>query len=64
MPFFVSPFFLLQHWYKDERYSSMVKDEEGYRAFCLVNKATNEVMKHSIADSHPVRDVAFSFSQV
>lgn len=42
----------------------MVKDEEGYRAFCLVNKATNEVMKHSIADSHPVRDVAFSFSQV
>ncbi|WVZ06645.1 hypothetical protein V8G54_019991 [Vigna mungo] len=48
-----------QHWYKDEKYSTRVKDEEGCPAFSLVNKATGEALKHSIGSSHPVR----SFSQ-
>ncbi|ONM60498.1 hydroxyproline-rich glycoprotein family protein, partial [Zea mays] len=29
-----------QHWYKDMRFSTRVKDEEGMPAFALVNKAT------------------------
>jgi len=49
----------MQHWYKDEKYSTRVKDEEGCTAFSLVNKATGEALKHSIGGSHPVR----SFSQ-
>jgi len=45
----------MQHWYKDEKYSTRVKDEEGCPAFSLVNKATGEALKHSIGVTHPVR---------
>jgi len=44
-----------QHWYKDEKWSTRVKDKEGYPAFALVNKVTGEAIKHSIAATHPVR---------
>lgn len=45
---------LLQHWFKDEKYSTRVKDQEGFPAFSLVNKATGEAIKHSIGATHPV----------
>ncbi|KAL4340348.1 hypothetical protein GQ457_08G013540 [Hibiscus cannabinus] len=44
-----------QHWYKDEKYSTRVKDEVGFPSFSLVNKATGQVIKHSIGASHPVQ---------
>jgi hypothetical protein len=37
------------------RWSTNIKDEEGYPAFALVNKATGEAIKHSLGQSHPVR---------
>ncbi|BAT84904.1 Ricin B-like lectin [Vigna angularis] len=49
-----------QHWYKDEKYSTRVKDAEGCPAFSLVNKATGEALKHSIGSSHPVRLIAYN----
>uniref|UniRef100_A0A0D9UVT1 Ricin B lectin domain-containing protein n=1 Tax=Leersia perrieri TaxID=77586 RepID=A0A0D9UVT1_9ORYZ len=45
----------MQHWVKDMKYSTRVKDEEGYPAMALVNKATGEALKHSLGQSHPVR---------
>ncbi|KAG8053699.1 hypothetical protein GUJ93_ZPchr0001g31616 [Zizania palustris] len=44
-----------QHWVKDMKYSTRVKDEEGYPAMALVSKATGEALKHSLGQSHPVR---------
>jgi hypothetical protein len=43
-----------QHWLKDMRFSTTVKDEEGMPAFALVNKGTGLAVKHSIGQSHPV----------
>ncbi|XP_058205464.1 ricin B-like lectin EULS3 [Rhododendron vialii] len=43
-----------QHWIKDEKYSTKVKDEEGFPSFALVNKATGQAMKHSVGATHPV----------
>eukprot|EP00494_Astrolonche_serrata_P008132 UN08168 len=37
------------------KYSTRVKDEEGYPAMALVNKASGEALKHSLGQSHPVR---------
>jgi len=48
-----------QHWYKDMRFSTQVKDEEGNPAFALVNKATGLAIKHSLGQSHPVLDLGF-----
>jgi hypothetical protein len=36
------------------RHSTSIKDEEGYPAFALVNKATGEAIKHSLGQSHAV----------
>ncbi|OIW06227.1 hypothetical protein TanjilG_03852 [Lupinus angustifolius] len=36
-----------QHWYKIEKYGSIVKDEEGCQAFSLVNKVTGQAIKHT-----------------
>ncbi|XP_008441967.1 ricin B-like lectin R40G3 isoform X2 [Cucumis melo] len=44
-----------QHWFKDEKYSTRIKDEEGCPCFALVNKATGQAMKHSVGASHPVQ---------
>ncbi|WOL16347.1 ricin B-like lectin R40G2 [Canna indica] len=49
-----------QHWYKDLRYSTKVKDEEGFPSFALVNHVTGEAIKHSIGASHPVRLVPYN----
>ncbi|KAF8723744.1 hypothetical protein HU200_021716 [Digitaria exilis] len=35
-----------QHWYKDKRFGTLVKDEEGKHAFSLINKATNLSIQH------------------
>lgn len=44
----------MQHWFKDMRFSTKVKDGEGMPAFALVNKATGLAVKHSLGQSHPV----------
>ncbi|KAM7500335.1 hypothetical protein LguiA_024749 [Lonicera macranthoides] len=44
-----------QHWIKDEKLSTKVKDEQGYPSFALVNKATGLAIKHSIGATHPVQ---------
>ncbi|KAJ7976346.1 Ricin B, lectin domain containing protein [Quillaja saponaria] len=49
-----------QHWYKDEKYSTRVKDEEGCPCFSLVNKATGLAIKHSIGATHPVRLIPYN----
>ncbi|KAE8678588.1 nucleoside-triphosphatase-like [Hibiscus syriacus] len=47
------------HWYKDEKFSTRVKDEVGFPSFSLANKATGQVIKHSIGASHPVQLVPY-----
>ncbi|XP_065012315.1 ricin B-like lectin R40C1 isoform X1 [Musa acuminata AAA Group] len=49
-----------QHWIKDLRYSTKVKDEEGFPSFALINKVTGEALKHSIGATHPVRLVPYN----
>lgn len=49
-----------QHWYKDEKFSTRVKDEEGFPCFSLVNKATGQAIKHSVGSGHPVQLVRYN----
>ena len=49
-----------QHWIKDMKYSTKVKDEEGFPSFSLINKATGEAVKHSIGATHPVSLALFA----
>ncbi|KAG7033678.1 Ricin B-like lectin EULS3 [Cucurbita argyrosperma subsp. argyrosperma] len=49
-----------QHWFKDEKYSTRIKDEAGYPSFALVNKATGQAMKHSVGDTHPVQLIQYN----
>ncbi|GAB4832841.1 Ricin B-like lectin euls3 [Ancistrocladus abbreviatus] len=49
-----------QHWIKDEKYSTKVKDEEGCPSFALVNKATGQAMKHSVGGTHPVQLIPYN----
>ncbi|GFQ01244.1 hypothetical protein PHJA_002268300 [Phtheirospermum japonicum] len=44
-----------QHWIKDVKLSTRVKDEEGFPSFALVNKATGQALKHAIGATHPVQ---------
>ncbi|GJS84104.1 ricin B-like lectin R40G3, partial [Tanacetum coccineum] len=44
-----------QHWVKDLKFSTRVKDEQGYPSFALVNKATGQAMKHSVGATYPVQ---------
>ncbi|XP_030519334.1 ricin B-like lectin EULS3 isoform X1 [Rhodamnia argentea] len=53
-----------QKWYKDEKFSTRVKDEEGFPCFSLVNKATGEAIKHSVGASHPVQLVPYKPEQL
>ncbi|CAH1436670.1 unnamed protein product [Lactuca virosa] len=46
---------LHQHWIKDDKLGSSIKDEKGKPAFALVNKATGEAMKFSIGETYPVQ---------
>ncbi|CAM8880110.1 unnamed protein product [Rhodiola kirilowii] len=50
----------LQHWYKDEKYSTQVKDQVGFPSFSLVNKATGQAIKHSLGAGYPVQLVAYN----
>lgn len=47
-----------QHWYKDEKFSTKVKDEDGYPSFALVNKSTGQAVKHSVS-GHPVQLIPY-----
>ncbi|CAI9271713.1 unnamed protein product [Lactuca saligna] len=49
-----------QHWVKDLKFSTRVKDEQGYPAFALINKATDQAMKHSIGATHPVQLIEYN----
>ncbi|KAM7250002.1 hypothetical protein ACFE04_021885 [Oxalis oulophora] len=49
-----------QNWFKDEKYSIRVKDEERSPSFSLVNKATGQALKHSIGASHPVQLIPYN----
>ncbi|XP_009353166.2 ricin B-like lectin EULS3 [Pyrus x bretschneideri] len=44
-----------QRWYKDEKYSTQVKDEERFPSFALINKAAGHALKHSIGATQPVQ---------
>ncbi|CAH9134791.1 unnamed protein product [Cuscuta epithymum] len=44
-----------QHWYKEEKYSTKVKDDEGLPSFALVNKGTGQAIKHAAAATKPVQ---------
>ncbi|OMP08987.1 hypothetical protein COLO4_05926 [Corchorus olitorius] len=48
-----------QHWYKDERFRSRVRDSVGFPSFALVNKVTGQAIKHSIGACHPVRLIPY-----
>lgn len=50
----------LQHWIKDEKYSTRVKDKEEFPSFALVNKATGQAIKHSTGNSHPVQLINYN----
>ncbi|KAI3464988.1 hypothetical protein Pfo_021651 [Paulownia fortunei] len=49
-----------QHWIKDEKFSTRVKDEQGFPSFALINKATGQAMKHSIGATHPVQLIPYN----
>ncbi|XP_052305424.1 ricin B-like lectin R40G3 isoform X2 [Populus trichocarpa] len=49
-----------QNWFKDEKYSTRVKDSEGCPAFALVNKATGQAIKHSIGEANPVQLIPYN----
>ncbi|KAG8079289.1 hypothetical protein GUJ93_ZPchr0007g3856 [Zizania palustris] len=51
---------MAQHWCKDMRFSTKVKDEENHPAFALVNRATGLAIKHSLGQSHPVKLVPYN----
>nr|GEV75445.1 protein kinase-like domain, phloem protein 2-like protein [Tanacetum cinerariifolium] len=44
-----------QHWVKDLKFSTRVKDEQGFPSFALVNKATGQAIKHSVGATYPVQ---------
>ncbi|KAI3523233.1 hypothetical protein L1887_01292 [Cichorium endivia] len=44
-----------QHWIKEEKLSTRVKDKEGFPSFALVNKATGQALKHASGASKPVQ---------
>ncbi|XP_062087178.1 ricin B-like lectin R40G3 [Humulus lupulus] len=48
-----------QHWYKDEKYSTRMRDEEGRPCFSLVNKATGQAIQHSIGETQPVQLIPY-----
>jgi hypothetical protein len=50
----------MQHWFKDMRLSTKVKDSEGRPAFALVNRATGLPIKHSLGKSRPVQLVPYN----
>ncbi|KAL7596125.1 hypothetical protein Lser_V15G28749 [Lactuca serriola] len=52
---------LHQHWIKDEKFSTRVKDEEGFPSFALVNKATGQALQQPTDPAHkPVQLTEFN----
>ncbi|XP_071710833.1 ricin B-like lectin R40G3 [Rutidosis leptorrhynchoides] len=49
-----------QHWIKEEKFGTRVKDEEGFPSFALVNKATGQAIKHATGTDHPVQLVEYN----
>ncbi|XP_012492653.1 ricin B-like lectin R40G3 isoform X1 [Gossypium raimondii] len=49
-----------QHWFKDDKFGSNVKDEEGFPGFALVNKATGLALKHACGAAQPVQLACFN----
>ncbi|KAJ6812120.1 ricin B-like lectin R40C1 [Iris pallida] len=49
-----------QHWIKDMRHSTRVKDEEGFPSFALINKATGQALKHSLGPHQPIRVIPYN----
>ncbi|KAF3338290.1 hypothetical protein FCM35_KLT17127 [Carex littledalei] len=47
-------------WIKDDRYGRHVKDQDGYAAFALVNKATGRAIKRGLGTGHIVRQGVFN----
>ncbi|CAN6214253.1 unnamed protein product [Urochloa humidicola] len=49
-----------QHWVMDMRYGEIIRDEDGYPAFALVNRATGDAIKKSDeAEEGPVKLVPY-----
>jgi len=61
---FSNPSDPFQHWFKDERFSTKVKDEQGYPSFALVNNATGQAIKHSVGGTHPVQLIPYDPSKL
>ncbi|OMP08986.1 hypothetical protein COLO4_05925 [Corchorus olitorius] len=53
-----------QHWYKDDKFGTMVKDEKGFTSFALVNKVTGQALKHSVEPTKPVQLIAYNANDV
>ncbi|XP_078166309.1 ricin B-like lectin R40C1 [Carex rostrata] len=49
-----------QKWIKDDRYGRHVKDQDGYAAFALMNKATGKAIKRGLGTGHIVRQGVFN----
>ncbi|XP_024545068.1 ricin B-like lectin EULS3 [Selaginella moellendorffii] len=47
-------FFFSQQWYKDMSWSTRVRDEKGFPAFALINKATRKALKHATEELQQV----------
>ncbi|XP_031097433.1 ricin B-like lectin R40C1 [Ipomoea triloba] len=48
-----------QHWYKEHKFGTQVKDAIGLPSFALVNKATGEAIQHGVAGAQPVKVVKY-----
>nr|GMD81461.1 carboxypeptidase Y [Ipomoea batatas] len=54
-----NPFDPRQHWYKEHKLGTQVKDAIGLPSFALVNKATMETIQHGGAGAQPVQLVKY-----
>ncbi|XP_039820888.1 ricin B-like lectin R40C1 isoform X2 [Panicum virgatum] len=49
-----------QHWIQDKRPGNMIRDEDGYPAFALVNKVTGDAIRGSEGDGRPTKLVPYN----
>nr|GMD82881.1 ricin B-like lectin EULS3 [Ipomoea batatas] len=59
-----NPFDPRQHWYKEHKLGTQVKDAIGLPSFALVNKATMEAIQHGGAGAQPVQLVKYEANDV
>ncbi|XP_076930267.1 ricin B-like lectin R40G3 isoform X2 [Bidens hawaiensis] len=55
-----NPFDQHQHWIREEKFSTRVKDEEGFPSFALVNKATGQALKNAKGAEKPIQLVDYN----